>query len=305
MLKRDDPGLRAYLIQTLERYYLDGQRSSDVYSSNDGLIRMDGEEAASWLQEVFAKNEVHDDDFSIFRAFNSPQKLILDVGANWGYSVASIWSVCPLANIISFEPIQSYEKSLKKIKKLYPNSYDYRMVGLANASTSMKFAVPVVNGIAISALSSASVLVWKAHIEILASNIHDHILSWMPDEDQISLRMYEFESPIRKLDEVLSEENFLLGKKLCAIKIDVEGYEFEVIKGAEATIRTHKPLLMTEGGNRFDGLPDFIATLGYVYTERKGESLVLVEGLGTSTNGFFVHKDNLKEYQSSGILANN
>ena len=62
---------------------------------------------------------------------------------------------------------------------------------------------------------------------------------------------------------------------------------------------------MTEGGNRFDGLPDFMANLGYLYAENKGGALVLIEGIGTSIIGFFVHKDNLSEYQSSGILILN
>jgi len=295
-IKRDDPGLRNYLIQALERYYLEGQHTDDVIISAENLIRMDGEGASTWLPEVLSRNQMHDEDFSIFRAFNS---------ANWGYSAASIWTVCPQANIVAFEPILSYENGLQKIKELRPGCYDYRMIGLANETTLLKFAVPVVNGIAISALSSASILVSKAHIAILARNIHDVIIHWMPDENLISLRIFEFESPVRKLDDVLQEENFLLEKKLSAIKIDVEGYEFEVLKDAEETLRTYKPLIMAEGGNRFDGLPDFMEALGYLYAEKKGESLVLVEGLGTSINGFFVHKDNLSEYKSSGILDMN
>ena len=304
-LKRDDPGLRNYLIQTLERYYLEGQHSDDVLISANNLIRMDGQEASSWLPEVLSRNQMHDEDFSIFRAFNSPQMLIIDAGANWGYSAASIWTTCPQVNIVAFEPILSYEKGLQKIKELRPDNYDFRMIGLANETTSLKFAVPVVNGIAISSLSSASFLASKAHIAILARNIHDSIIHWMPDENPISLRIFEFNSPVRKLDDVLQEENFLFGKKLAAIKIDVEGYEFEVLKGAEATLLAFKPLLMTEGGNRFDGLPDFMANLGYLYAENKGGALVLIEGIGTSINGFFVHKDNLSEYQSSGILILN
>ncbi|MEI7869160.1 MAG: hypothetical protein WCI11_14820 [Candidatus Methylumidiphilus sp.] len=42
-----------------------------------------------------------------------------------------------------------------------------------------------------------------------------------------------------------------------------------------------------EGGNRFDGLPHFMETLGYLYAEKKGDSLVIVEGISTSINGFF------------------
>lgn len=302
-INKDDPGFISYLIQTLEKYYYENQRSDDVITSNYEVIKMDGDAAPSYIPATLLSNKSHEEDFSIFRAFNTKETLILDIGANWGYSASSIWTVCPLVNIVSFEPILSYEKCLQKIKELRPNLYDYRIMGLANETKTLKFAVPVINGIAISALTSACVLSSKAQIETLARNIHDHILKWMPDEHMITLQIFEFISPVRKLDNVLQDENILSGKILSAIKIDVEGYEFEVLKGAEKTLRTNKPLIMAEGGNRYDGLPDYMEALGYLYAERKKESLVFIDGIGMSVNGFFIHKYNIENYQSKGILT--
>lgn len=48
---------------------------------------------------------------------------------------------------------------------------------------------------------------------------------------------------VRKLDDVAGEQHIT---RVDLIKIDVEGYEFEVLKGAEKIIRDHKPVLFIE-----------------------------------------------------------
>ena len=41
-------------------------------------------------------------------------------------------------------------------------------------------------------------------------------------------------------------DNFNFSNKISFIKIDVEGHEMEVIKGAEKTIKNNKPILLVE-----------------------------------------------------------
>jgi FkbM family methyltransferase len=264
---------------------------------------MDGDGASSYLSGVLSSNQMHAEDYIAFRIFSDPQEIIMDIGANWGYSVASIWSAGAQVRIISFEPIVSYEDGLQTIKNLYPARYDFRMIGLANVNTLVTFVVPVVNGIAVSSLSSASLAVYDAHLEILAKNIHDHILRRMPGVESVSFKLFEFQAPVKRLDDVLGDDAQLLGnRRLSAMKIHAEGYEGEILKGAETTLRKHKPLVMIEGGNRYPGLPEFMASLGYLYAERRDKLLYLVDGTGSAINEFFIHSDYISAYQKAGIL---
>jgi len=88
-----------------------------------------------------------------------------------------------------------------------------------------------------------------------------------------------------------------------AMKIDVEGLEFEVLRGGEGVLRRNCPLIMTEGGNRREGMRDFMSSLGYLYYERAGDKIYPVSGLGSASNGFFAHTSKLDFYERKGILG--
>ena len=292
MVKKNDPEFRNIIYRALYSYYRRGDRSTCVPTGERAQIRMDGSGAPGYIKEALSSKHVHDDDFNVFKAFEKSAGVILDIGANWGYSVASIWAVAPACKVVSFEPILSYQVGLQAIKDLAPEKYDFRMVGLGNTDAQLKFVVPVVNGIAISALASASEPLYDAHMEILARNIHDHVLRWMPELDLIEFSLLEFEAPIRRLDDVLAGSPDLVGEMdVLAMKIDVEGFEADVLRGAEKLLCIYKPLVMLEGGNRHIGLPEYMAQLGYRYFERDDAVLRLVSDEGVAVNGFFVHRD--------------
>ena len=59
---------------------------------------------------------------------------------------------------------------------------------------------------------------------------------WRFKEDQLSIKSLPCQ--IRKLDDFKFNPYF--------IKIDVQGFEYEVLKGGKHTIKTHKPILLIE-----------------------------------------------------------
>ena len=83
------------------------------------------------------------------------------------------------------------------------------------------------------------------------------------------------------------------------IKIDVEGYQLEVLHGAEHCLKTHAPLLMAElkdvgETNRaiFGEIEDYVANLGYQLYEIRKHSIQRCEGLSDTTErNFFLVKE--------------
>lgn len=262
-------------------------------------VRLDGD--PDYISEMLTRERPHDEDYIIFRVFSDFDSIILDVGANWGYSVGSLRSVGVSSAIVSFEAIPLYAGCLQKIKDLNKGEYNFLMTALSSQRGVLKFTVPVVNDLALTALTSAS---RNPHIESLVNNIHHFIVHWMPGIENVDLKFCQFEVPVEMLDSVVdARADIFSDREVSAMKIDVEGLEFEVIRGGESVLRRDCPLIMTEGGNRREGMREFMSSLGYLYCERSGDKICPVPGLGSASNGFFAHTSKLDFYEGRGILG--
>ena len=88
------------------------------------------------------------------------------------------------------------------------------------------------------------------------------------------------------------------------IKIDVEGYQLEVLHGAEHCLKTHAPLLMAElrdvgETNRaiFGEIEDYVADLGYQLYEIRKHSIRQCDGLSdTAKRNFFLVREHSRAY---------
>lgn len=74
-------------------------------------------------------------------------------------------------------------------------------------------------------------------------------------------RLGTYEVPLVSIDELNKGWNI----RVCFMKIDVEGYELEVLKGATSTILAHKPIMYIEDDRieKRQALRDYIRELGY------------------------------------------
>lgn len=298
VVSKSDPGLRDYLFQVTNDFF-----SNSGFTEGVGVglsqVRLDGD--PGYVAEMLQRTEPHDPDYLVFRAFYDLNSTVLDVGANWGYSVGSLRSVGVRGTIVSFEAIPIYEDCLRRIRDLDRGNYHFFMTALSSRRGVLKFTVPVVGREALTALTSASS---NPHIEGLVDNIHNHITRWMPHIENVDLKFCQFEVPVDTLDSMVNYRNdIFLPRSVAALKVDVEGLEFEVLKGGESFLQDVCPLVMAEGGNRRDGLQDFMSSLGYEYFERSGDKIYPVSGLGRASNGFFAHTSKLDFYEGRGILG--
>lgn len=255
----------------------------------------------NWIDAMLRNPQIHDEDYSLLNYLQDPETIILDIGANWGYSAGAFLKLGIKAKIISFEVIKSYGEILDEIAKKYPSQYFFKIIGLGETNGILTFVVPVINGIADTALASASK---DPHIESLAKNIFNFAKSKFTNDEVLELGFYVFEAEIGILDEILPK---LTAEKwpnfpVHAIKIDVEGMECSVLKGGEKMLLKDRPLILAEGANRTEGIQDLMNSLGYFYAERVSDHLEKFDGFGKHSNGFFIHTSRVDEYKKINLL---
>ncbi|MBX9768592.1 MAG: FkbM family methyltransferase, partial [Bdellovibrionales bacterium] len=88
------------------------------------------------------------------------------------------------------------------------------------------------------------------------------------------------------LDELQLRPNF--------IKIDVQGLELQVLKGAMQTIKRYRPLIMVENGTTLGPVFDELASIdyrGFRFAPERGGLVPLEKGNLDSLNVFFAHED--------------
>lgn len=162
---------------------------------------------------------------------------VLDIGTNLGYTALMMAKKATFGKVIGFEPDpQNFELCQRNLRSNNLTNLEVHNIGLGASAMSATIETRVAfnrGGNRINENASDGVLV-----------------------------------QVHALDEYVSTLGI---DRVDLIKIDVEGYEFQVLKGAEQTIRSHKPILFIEvddsnlkdQGASAETLIAFIKSLGY------------------------------------------
>ena len=167
-------------------------------------------------------------DFEFFKFVNKKQtELFLDVGANDGISALTFRLYNQDYKILSIEPDSKHNRALNNIKRKDKN-FEFQNIGLGNKNETKKLYIPECNGV---------------YIGQLASLIKDEAFNNVPkiiSQKNISSKVKIIEKNI----EVKTIDSMNLQPEI--IKIDVEGFESQVLEGGIETIKKKKPFLMIE-----------------------------------------------------------
>ena len=212
-------------------------------------------------------NRVLERDFLALSLFDWPADAVfLDIGANRGFAIEAMRAIVPHAYIESFEPNPNMSK---RLQRFYKNTPRLRLhpIGLGDHELESTLWVPVYRQ-------------WE--FDGLGSLDRAEAYHWLNSErlyffNERHLQLRQYTCTIRRLDD--------LGLAPAFIKIDVQGFELQVLRGAEATLNRARPLLMIAN-------PDSAAEVAFLktngYTICAYENGRLLPGRAGKINSFFL-----------------
>jgi FkbM family methyltransferase len=174
-----------------------------------------------------ALDQTHEKEFELLSMFSNPlNNLFVDIGANRGDAIHSILMRQPDSRVVAFEPNSLLAG---KLNSLFKN--DTRVTvhncGLGNASTTFELFIPFYN---------------RYMFDGLASFKEQNARDWLKgrifgfSEDHLHIK--------KMLCEVKRLDDFNL--RPCFMKIDVQGFEYEVLIGGMSTIKNSRPVILME-----------------------------------------------------------
>jgi FkbM family methyltransferase len=236
------------------------------------------------LRWRFRRRLAHEPDFVFFRHFDGANSLFVDVGANLGQSALSFRLANRTCPILSFEPNPDMERSLRAVKRFLGAGFDYRLHGLGARKEMKRLYVPTVRGVPFPQCATF-------RRECLAENagVRQFLYEWTRTE--------RFDI-VEQLLQVVRFDDLSLHPAF--VKLDVEGFESEVLAGMGQTLRRCRPLLMTEG----NAAKDLLAPNGYgMYLHQPHGNFLRPARAGEAdANFFFVPEDRVSELERMGAL---
>lgn len=207
------------------------------------LHRIFGYQKFLFLFSIFKirtiRTDKRENDFFMFLDMLKNEGVFLDIGANIGVMTYFLSKKNTDSEVFSFEPMPSNLRVLKKIITRYKlDNVKLMPIALGNETGEVEMVLPKVDDVNMHGLSHV------VHDSITDFNEGDH-----------------FNVPIKRLDELTE----LSGKRVSGIKIDVENFEYFVLKGANEILKKDHPLVYAElwdNENR-EQCFDLMRSLGY------------------------------------------
>ncbi len=190
---------------------------------------------AAQRQMRLALKRPFEPDFQILQSCPTEAPSILDIGANRGQSIDAILMFRPSAHIVAFEP---NDRLASRLTQRFTKNDQIRVenTGLGAAPSDHTLYIPVYNGF---------------EYDGLASFDREEAVGWLNEETLAGFS--ERKLSIREMPcHVTTVDSYGLAPDM--IKLDVQGFEAEVLKGAEATLQAHAPLILMENNPDADTL---------------------------------------------------
>ncbi|MGB3947553.1 MAG: FkbM family methyltransferase [Bacteroidia bacterium] len=169
------------------------------------------------------RKDKNEKDFFAFLNLIPENSIVLDIGANIGIMTVHLARSVKNSLVYSFEPIPSNIQAFKRVINFFKlKNVKLFELALGNTEGEVEMVMPVINDVRMQGLSHV------VHNSIAENN-----------------EGVKFKVPLKKLDNLLNN-NEIGDKKIAAIKIDVENFEYFVLDGAKHILEKHRPIVYAE-----------------------------------------------------------
>jgi FkbM family methyltransferase len=206
--------------------------------------------------------------------------LIFDIGANRGQFVEGISNAGYCGKIVCFEPLSSVRKDLENLSNRLPNLFLHPQCAVGDSEGLIEF------NIAGNSVSSSVLPMLE---------IHSHLANKSAYTNCETVRLI-------RLDSVL--ENYLKYESNLFIKIDTQGYELQVLRGAKVALNQARGVLcelsfvsLYEGQAPWRDIVDLLENEGFVL-------MALYRGFVDPRNGRYLQMDGIflrKEFVADSV----
>ena len=213
----------------------------------------------------------HEEDFRALPRLGLPaDPLCVDIGGNYGQSVSSILTVVPNARVVSFEPNPFMAGRIRKRFARHPR-VEVHEAALGEEPVTTTLYVPVYRGYVYDGLASLD---------------PGEARGWLSPEtvyffDPEKLELREFTVEVRRLDDLPLRPDFM--------KLDVQGWEANVLRGAVRTLEACRPVVLVEDTAEDGPVMDVVRPLGYRRFQYAAGRLAT--GARGGNNCFLIHAD--------------
>ncbi len=168
------------------------------------------------------KRDKNEKDFFEFLKLIPEDTAVLDIGANIGIMTVHLAREIQGATVYSFEPMPNNINAFKRIVNYFKlQNVKLFEIALGDSEGEVQMVMPVIANVRMQGLSHV------VHQSIPENNEGEKFT--------VPLKMLD------KIDELTNEK-----KRISAIKIDVENFEFFVLNGAKKLIAKNKPTIYAE-----------------------------------------------------------
>lgn len=206
------------------------------------------------------------DEFLHFISLIPNDGVVLDIGANIGLNTTPIAQLRPEVTVYCFEPIAHNIFTLERVIRYFKltNTKVFK-IALGDTNGELKMIVPIVSNVLMTGLS---------HNYEEGSETGD-------TKGEIITTI------VRRLDDIPEIKN---AEKITAIKIDVENFEYYVLKGGQALITKHMPIIYSELWNNEvrTMTMDYLTSKGYRVKIFDGSKLIDFTDEDSFVNFFFI-----------------
>jgi len=181
--------------------------------------------------------------FMITESTQRTIRLALDIGANVGQSSYAFRQIFPHAELHAFEPNPGIFQTL--VKNLRNSQIYLHNVGLGEQKNVGCIYIPEYRNVLFTGLAACDRTQAEKHVQ--------------------KLKLFKFHSAsfVTLQQNVFIETGDFFDLRPDLIKIDVEGFEIEVLQGLTRTIKAFKPLILVECSDTHDEVSDLLSKYSY------------------------------------------